>query len=182
MNKILAVEPASHLSGTENSLIEGCISSIDQCLGVIHTATADIYQTSLQGNSSIGSHIRHIIDRFNCFIDGVAIGTVDYDQRNRDPSLELNRKAASDALAAIKEKLVTDTSLFSNDLSVIESVDAGCDSVKVSSSIERELMGLVSHTIHHLAIIAMLLRTQGCDVGDVVGKAPSTLKFENSQR
>ena len=44
------------------------------------------------------------------------------------------------------------------------------------STLERELYVLVSHTIHHYALVAVLLRTLGVDPGPEFGVAPSTLR------
>jgi len=181
MNNLLAVDAAHRGSGNENSLIEACVSGIDQCLTVLDCTSNEAYQCCLQGNSSIGSHMRHIIDRFDCFLSGLQTGKVNFDARNRDRKIELSPGAASKALALLPQKLIACQDQLDSDLLVIESIDAGRDSVAVNSSVNRELMGLVSHTIHHLAVIALLLRAQGFEIGDNIGKAPSTLKYERSQ-
>ena len=46
------------------------------------------------------------------------------------------------------------------------------------SSVARELQFLVSHTVHHYAVIAAMLRPQGIEPGVDFGVAPSTLKYE----
>jgi hypothetical protein len=46
------------------------------------------------------------------------------------------------------------------------------------SSAGRELQFLISHTVHHYAVVAILLRLQGCDAAAEnpdFGVAPSTL-------
>jgi hypothetical protein len=45
------------------------------------------------------------------------------------------------------------------------------------SSAERELQFLLSHTVHHYALIALMLRTQGYEPGAEFGVAPSTLAY-----
>jgi len=47
------------------------------------------------------------------------------------------------------------------------------------STIQRELQFLSSHTVHHFAIVAMILKIQGFETPDTFGVAPSTLKYEN---
>lgn len=48
----------------------------------------------------------------------------------------------------------------------------------ISSSIERELVFLHGHTTHHYAIIAAILKLQGCAIDYAFGIAPSTLAYE----
>ena len=54
----------------------------------------------------------------------------------------------------------------------------GEESTVSPSTIERELKFLVSHTVHHYAIIALQLRHQGVEPGPEFGVAPSTLRYE----
>ena len=41
----------------------------------------------------------------------------------------------------------------------------------------RELLFLISHTVHHFALIAFMLRSFGIEPGDKFGVAPSTLRY-----
>ncbi len=45
-----------------------------------------------------------------------------------------------------------------------------------SSSLRRELHFLLSHTVHHYALIAMILARHGVEVEPDFGVAPSTLR------
>ena len=45
------------------------------------------------------------------------------------------------------------------------------------TSFERELQFLLSHTVHHYALAALMLRTQGVEPGKEFGVAPSTLAY-----
>ena len=47
-----------------------------------------------------------------------------------------------------------------------------------ATSVVRELQFLASHTVHHYAVIAAMLRPQGVEPGDDFGVAPSTLQYE----
>jgi hypothetical protein len=44
------------------------------------------------------------------------------------------------------------------------------------SSVRRELQSLVSHTVHHYALIALMLQLNGVEPTEEFGVAPSTLK------
>ena len=49
------------------------------------------------------------------------------------------------------------------------------------STVRRELQFLLSHTIHHFALIGLLLHQQGIDPGPDFGVAPSTLRHWREQ-
>jgi len=51
----------------------------------------------------------------------------------------------------------------------------------VSTSVERELVFLASHTIHHMAIIGMLAEQAGMEVSSDFGVHPSTLRYLEKQ-
>ncbi len=52
--------------------------------------------------------------------------------------------------------------------------------VRTRSSLGRELQFLVSHTVHHYALIAIASRMQGIWPKESFGVAPSTLKYLGS--
>ena len=55
------------------------------------------------------------------------------------------------------------------------------DTPWTSSTLGRELLFLLSHTIHHYALIDLLLREEGFEVPPDFGMAPSTLKHLERQ-
>jgi uncharacterized damage-inducible protein DinB len=53
----------------------------------------------------VGAHLRHVLEFYECFLDGMASGSVDYDQRKRDESVEKIRSAASAKIRSILRRL-----------------------------------------------------------------------------
>ena len=47
------------------------------------------------GLSSVGEHLRHALDMYCVFLDGLADGRVDYELRERDPAVEREPAAAA---------------------------------------------------------------------------------------
>jgi len=161
-------------------LRDACSECVDQCLEVVRSLPVAIYRDSSPASSSIGTHMRHIIERISCVLDGRDQGLVDYDSRARDQLLEANPESAGSALTGIQDSLATLGSDQEAPLQVKESVHQDNPAVAVASTLERELMSLVSHTIHHLAIIALLARSAGHPLRGDIGKAPSTIIYERS--
>ena len=160
------------------ALREACLECVGQCLEVLQGLPATVYCDSSTDTSSIGIHTRHIIERILCVLEGLSCGTVNYDIRARNHKLETCSASAEYALGEICSRLRALEPDLGHKLQVVESVQQDGAAVAVASSLERELMSLVSHTIHHLAIIALLARSRGIRVGADIGKAPSTLIHE----
>jgi hypothetical protein len=129
----------------------------------------------------IGGHIRHIIEFYECFLDGLECGHIDYDSRRRDEILERSCAAASQRIGAIIERLETDSALRGDAVVFVRVEDAAAfdlDDPYLISSVGRELLALSSHTVHHFALVAVALRAFGIEPGAEFGVAPSTLRYQ----
>lgn len=169
-------------SADEALLIQGCIHCVNQCNQLLEVVSQNDYTTVSQGNSSIGAHMRHILDRFHCFFAGLQEGCIDYDDRKRDKSIEDNLQAASFALTSVARQVERlDLPVFAeNSIAVRESVYHQGPSISIASTVDRELMGLITHSTHHLAIIAIIAKSFGYPMDNDFGKAPSTIVYERS--
>lgn len=132
--------------------------------------------------ASIGGHMRHVIEHYLCFLRDTDGGRVDYEQRPRDIVLESDPKAALSKLRRIEEGFAR-IELGSGDhpLSVrMEDAPELAAERWGKSSTRRELQFLLSHTIHHYALIAVNCRILGLDTPEGFGVAPSTLRHRAS--
>jgi uncharacterized damage-inducible protein DinB len=126
----------------------------------------------------VGNHMRHLLDFYGAFLSGLAQRRIDYDVRERSEALARDRGAA---LARLRQIALRLESLASADVQAElcarqdSSLPDGDGLAFTRSSVERELQALVSHTIHHYALIAVLLRRQGFEPDPAFGVAPSTL-------
>jgi hypothetical protein len=125
-------------------------------------------------------HLRHILEFYECFLAGLAVGRIDYDSRKRDLSIESSRLAATARVRLIISRLCEipgdDCAIRVN---VEDTESIGLESAMLSSSVGRELQTLSSHTIHHFALIAMTLRANGVRLDPRFGMAPSTLRYQD---
>ena len=134
--------------------------------------------------STIGGHVRHNLDHFLCLEQGLKSGSVDYDARERDEFLETDPKYAASQMEELVEFLA---SLASEDLDhpLKVKMDSGAhnddEEQWSNSSLRRELQFLISHTIHHYALIATLCAREGLELPADFGVAPSTLRFRNTR-
>jgi len=121
--------------------------------------------------SSLGQHARHIIEHYQCFLEQIsARSELNYDLRCRNPRLDTEREYCLSVL----DEVLQDFSSF-NLLDVDTTHEDDYSNYAARSSLCRELMFLVSHTQHHNAMIAAMLRLSGLDVDDSFGVAQSTL-------
>lgn len=123
--------------------------------------------------SSIGAHIRHNLDHYTCFLAGLRDGRIDYTARPRDTRIETDRAHALNEFARLARAF--ETMSFFHDVLRVRS-ESNPHNAPASSSMARELEFLLSHSVHHYAIVAILCRLQGIAVEDGFGVAPSTLR------
>jgi hypothetical protein len=135
----------------------------------------------------VGRQFRHLIDFYQCLLGGLDLGRVDYADRERDPRLESDREFAIDALERVIGRL-REARLDRHELELWVRMERACltDGVPMwtRSSLARELQFLLSHTIHHYALIGKELGARGVKFDDGFGVAPSTLRHwtETSRR
>ena len=140
------------------------------------------YCSSLLLGSSIGKHMRHIIEFYDILREGSEIGEVNYDTRVRNIQIETKLEAAKDRLTSILSWL-EELSVNKN-LSVYFQFDMENDNVKqVRSNLMRELAYNMEHAIHHMALIRIALDQQfpHVNIDPNFGLAYSTIRYNNDQ-
>lgn len=163
-----------------NSLLSANLSSLQQGIEFIQALPGPAYVRPCEDvfNSTIGGHMRHNLDHYAAFVSGLDSGYVDYDARERDPAIENEPKAAIRLMQQLIQSLekLEEESL---DRKLQIRMDDGGDSSWSHTSLRRELQFLLSHTIHHYALIVSIASRYGVsDFPDGFGVAPSTLHYQ----
>lgn len=123
-----------------------------------------------------GAHLRHILEFYECFLEGAPRRVIDYDGRRRDLRTETDRTYAVRRIHDLIEGL-RGACLEGDELIEVRVEDApGDESGWLKSTPGRELQFLRSHTIHHYALIAVTLQSLNHPVPADFGMAPSTLR------
>lgn len=167
-------------------LISCNIHFLRQGAGILQDVTDRqyVFNDSPFYDSGVGDHMRHILDHYSSFFNGLE-GKVDYDARLRGTEIEKSREAAISLCHELAEKLIEmGEEGIAMDYEVAVKSNEGTEEVNnpfSRSSVMRELQFLISHTVHHYALIAFILRTQGVPVPDTFGVAPSTLRYQQKQ-
>jgi len=165
-----------------NELIKANLLLLDQAAALLALLPADVYvrTSAIFSNASIGGHMRHCLEHYHCLLRDLAAGAVDYDRRARDTATETD---AAVALARLHEICKALASLHSQpgDLALRVRMDHGgaeaCSDWQ-ASTLGRELQFLISHTVHHHALIAGLCNQHGQVLVAGFGFAPSTLRYQ----
>lgn len=166
----------------QTTLIEMNITWLEQALDLLdrlddHTFTASPREMAPQ---RVGSHLRHVVEFYECFLEGVQGAHIDYDARRRDPFVEQSRAAAAVKLHHIIDMLRSEQALRTDGVIWVRMEDSaaiGIHDTFLISSTGRELQVLSSHAIHHFALISATLRSLGFPVDSDFGMAPSTLRY-----
>jgi len=177
-------QSGSERDDTVNDIVEENAHAIGQLIEMLETLPGNLYRRSFGQRKQhvIGKHVRHIIDHYSALLSATASpeALLDYENRNRDLSLETDRRASasrlSEILRTLRNRFSTD---HANELAMLHTSDERRQ--VVTTSVDRELVFLASHTIHHMAIIGMLAEQAGVEVGAEFGVHPSTLRYLQRQ-
>lgn len=141
-------------------------------------------------NASPGGHLRHITDHYLGLLDGLERGAVDYEHRARDPRVEREPEHAATLVRELIARLEQvaqedrDRSLrVRSEAADEEGREAdGAVSAWGESSLLRELEFMLSHTVHHYALVAVMCRLLGLEPAADFGMAPSTIRYLRRQQ
>jgi hypothetical protein len=129
------------------------------------------------GNNTIGQHVRHVIELFQCLEEGYTDDNINYEKRKRDFAIETNRDLALQLLQNIysnlnkPDKALTLHACYD---------DHSSSPIAISTNYFREIAYNLEHTIHHMALIRVGIK----EVSDIhlpenFGVAASTVKHRN---
>lgn len=133
-------------------------------------------------NGSIGGHYRHCLDHFTSLLRGIDSDMVDYDHRERDPRIEGDPAFA----LGLTRRMRTALERLDSEV-LLTPVSARCevsynhgDSPVTHSSLGRELVYAIAHSIHHFALIAVMARLMEVELPPHFGVAPSTVAHQKA--
>jgi uncharacterized damage-inducible protein DinB len=125
-------------------------------------------------SGSIGAHVRHVLDHITALLHAGYPAVLSYDHRERGTAIEVDPAAAVGQILLLKTALEQFAGRdLGEPVQVLSTVSSGA-TVAGWSTLARELAFVVSHTIHHQAMIALLLAFDGATVAEGFGYAPTT--------
>jgi hypothetical protein len=167
----------SHDAARLSRATQPLVALLRQLRSVIEKLTDGQYTQKPVGvvPSSVGGHVRHCLDHVRALLSATETGELNYDLRRRGTPVESSRCCA---LSEIDELCAELRSLRSDvfDCSLVMSVMMNCDAepIDVWTTVGREMAFTLSHTIHHNALVAAMVKTLGGWLPERFGYAPST--------
>lgn len=133
-------------------------------------------------DASVGAHVRHCLDHVRALLlaasSGVPDGVLDYETRRRGTPVESSPAAALAAIGRLRAgTLELLSGIVERPILVRDRVAAAGEPIGARSTLGRELIFVCSHTTHHGAIIAAMVRRLGHETPERFGYAPSTIAF-----
>ncbi len=128
--------------------------------------------------SSIGCHIRHVLDVFSCIFKGLENNFVDFSVRERNECAEQQTSVGIEYFESIIHQLKT---LKKEDFNTVIKVsdDMGLGNEIANYTIGSALMQAQSHAIHHYASIGYVIYQLGIELPDAAfGFNPTTPKVK----
>lgn len=157
-------------------IVDAAIANLERAERLIRVLDDHAYANAKSGPyfSSIGSHIRHILDIFACVIHGAESGVVDLTDRRRGTAAESVREKGLEYVQSVIRGLgrlaQTDPATPVRMLD-----DLGLGMKEIPSTLGAGLCQAHSHAIHHYACIGYLLHLQGLKLPDpAFGFNPTT--------
>ncbi|PIY13362.1 MAG: hypothetical protein COZ18_00020 [Flexibacter sp. CG_4_10_14_3_um_filter_32_15] len=135
---------------------------------------------SIISQNTIGKHVRHILEFYTCLLTGIENESVDYDARKRNLELENYTEKALETSNFISENLINLDKKGSSKLQLDLFATLPHARAKLTSTVERELLYTLEHTIHHFAIIKIAIKNDfpHIKVSDEFGVAYATLQHQ----
>ena len=123
-------------------------------------------------NATIGEHIRHIIEMFQCLENQYENGIINYDMRERNVLIQTNPEYALQVVKQIQDRLGRPNKKIELQQIIND------EEIRIESNYFRELLYNLEHCIHHQALIKVaVLKQETLIIDENFGVAPSTLAY-----
>jgi len=125
---------------------------------------------------AIGGHVRHCLDHVQALTNGLDTGEIDYADRVRGTAIECMRTAALEAIASLRAVIAgLPEGAANRRIGLAFAGAAGAPARRIETTVGRELAFVISHTIHHHAMIGVMGKSLGLAPPPRFGMAPSTI-------
>jgi hypothetical protein len=143
-------------------------------IDLLHELPDDVYiqPSPMLSQSTIGQHVRHIVELYQGLLAGYGSGQISYDDRKRDRTIETDKAAAEKTIAYIAAQLPKPN------IPLQISGELNGQSYCIQSNYEREVLYNLEHAIHHMALIKVaVIEMTAIELPKEFGVAPATLQY-----
>ncbi|HSL23861.1 MAG TPA: DinB family protein [Vicinamibacterales bacterium] len=170
---LLQHRPAAERAGDAGVALVRLLDRLARTVRAIPSSAYRARPSQLSG--SVGEHVRHCLDHVAALVDAALTEHLSYDHRLRGTAIEISREAALDKIDGLSSELMRLVAVpLTRPLAVDVLLERDGAQIVARSSLGRELAYLVQHTVHHCAVISLLLERLGIPVEADLGLAPSS--------
>jgi len=148
-------------------MIPAIVQNLNRGTNLLNSISDDQYANNSTAPyySSIGIHMRHILDVFNCIFEGIEKGQIDLTARQRNELAETKVAIGLDYFDRIIALL---NEVREEDLDRLIEVkdDLGLGMITANYTIAAALIQAHSHAIHHFASIGYIISQMGINLPD----------------
>jgi len=160
--------------------LQGCLETCRRCEHLVLLLSDSATDRHLF--EVIGPHLRHCLDHFRSLLKGLESGTIDYEAQKGDSGMVTDPDLFLAALYRVTAELAGLEGISTTQaVDVVQAAAPDTQPVSVGSTLERELIFLSSHTIHHLAQVIEVAEGRGVSVQSDLGMAFSPSIHPNRQ-
>jgi len=155
---------------TARETVKDLANALDQLSDTQYTTSC----ITLSGNS-VGQHVRHVVELFQCLVNGYETGVVNYDSRRRNQDIAGHKMVALECMAVI----INTISHPDKPMQLYAGLSGEDKLSIISTSYYREIVYNIEHTIHHMALIRIgITEASEIQLPQKFGVAPATLKYQ----
>ena len=156
------------------------INKLEDIRSLLQQLPSNLYAApkEILSGATIGQHFRHILEFYICLEKGAKTEMVCYDERERNILIETSKAYAMNFI----EKIIRFLTSLKVDQSLMLKANYSNnpeEHTTFNTSLYRELVYALDHTVHHLAIIKIALSGEDANVqmDNNFGVAPSTIRY-----
>ena len=160
--------------------LQGCLETCRRCEHLVR-----LFSDSTAGRrlfEVVGPHLGHCLDHFRSLLKGLESGTIDYDTRKGDLGMVTDPDLFLAGLYRVTAELAGLEGISTTQaVEVVQAAAPDTPPVSVGSTLERELIFLSSHTIHHLAQVIEVAEGRGISLPSNLGATFSKEAYPSRQ-
>ena len=163
------------------AVVNANVETVDQGLAFLAALPLEVYIARREpiSSSTIGEHMRHVVDMYHALLNGRPAMNVDFNFRRRGAPLETDPACAERELESIKRQLQSLINCENSPVQITTEVALGeSRCVSINSSLARELVFTSSHAVHHYALMAVIAKLHGVMIDANLGMAAATASYQ----
>lgn len=150
-----------------NDILNASVTTLEKSKSLLNGLTDD--QLSNRGiapyYSCVGSHLRHVLDFYDCVLNGIGTDQIDLTTRTRDERIRTECSYATQNVDRIIDKIKSINDLdLSKRVKVID--DLGLGNIEIEYTLSALFAQMAVHATHHYAIISYILTNLGITIED----------------